>query len=166
MRIQLDWIRNIFFIIHSSNKENRKDKKNERERKSVKSHLDNVKKNHHHNSQFTVFIKKWHPVISRQENDDIKINCQDSIVNKCKFVIALLIQTSQVSKTVRVYLNRFFINKIFWRALFGGYLYFLYFQMNQNWVQKLILAWLWHHFLLVYWMRQDSNPQPINRESN
>ncbi len=49
-----------------------------------------------------------------------------------------------------------FFNILFWHAPFG-YLYFLYFQMNQNWVQKSILPWLWHHFHLVYWGR-DSNP--------
>jgi hypothetical protein len=37
--------------------------------------------------------------------------------------------------------------------------------MNHG-VQKSILAGLWHHFHLVYWMRQDSNPQPIDHESN
>ncbi len=49
-----------------------------------------------------------------------------------------------------------------WLPLFS-----FYFQMNQNWAQKSILAWFWHHFHhLVYWMREDSNPQPIDRESN
>ncbi len=43
---------------------------------------------------------------------------------------------------------------------------FFFFQMNQNWVQKSIPEWLWHHFHLAYWMTQDSNPQPIDRESN
>jgi hypothetical protein len=43
--------------------------------------------------------------------------------------------------------------------------YFLYFSiMKQNWVQELILAWLWPHFHLVFWMRRDSNPQPSNSE--
>ncbi len=42
-----------------------------------------------------------------------------------------------------------------------AYLYFSHFStMNQNWVQ----AWLWPHFRLVYWIRQDSNPQPFDRE--
>ncbi len=66
----------------------------------------------------------------------------------------------------KVRINKVFIKYIFcWRAPFGN-LYFLYFKMNQNWVQKSILAWLWHHFHLVQWMRQDSNPQPIDREPN
>jgi hypothetical protein len=43
-----------------------------------------------------------------------------------------------------------------WHAPFG-YPYFLYFQLNKNWVHKSILAWLWH---------RDSNPQPYDRESN
>jgi hypothetical protein len=37
--------------------------------------------------------------------------------------------------------NKSFFKIFFWRAPFG-YVYFLYFQMNQNWVQKSILAWL------------------------
>jgi len=59
-------------------------------------------------------------------------------------------------------LKRFF-NIFFWCAPFGC----LYFStMNQNWVQEWILAWFWTHFNLVYWMRQDSNPQPFDRESS
>ncbi len=43
---------------------------------------------------------------------------------------------------------------------------FSYFQMNQNWVQKSILAWLWPHFHLVFWMRQVLNPQRLDHESS
>ncbi len=48
--------------------------------------------------------------------------------------------------TVHIFVNTF------WCAPFG-YLYFS--TINQNWVQESILAWLWPHFHLVYWMRQD-----------
>ncbi len=53
----------------------------------------------------------------------------------------------------------FYVSFFCWCATFG-YLYFSYFQMNQNWVQKSITAWLWHHFHQVYWMRQDLNRKP------
>jgi hypothetical protein len=33
-------------------------------------------------------------------------------------------------------------------------------------MQELILAWLLSHFHLVYWMRQDSNSQLLDRESS
>ncbi len=62
-------------------------------------------------------------------------------------------------------MTNFFKYFFCWCAPFD-YLYFLSFQMNQNWVQKSFLAWLWHHFHLVYWIRWDSNPQPKDRESN
>jgi len=58
-------------------------------------------------------------------------------------------------------------NLFFWCVPFG-YLYFYYFSyfstMNQNWAQESILAWLWPHFHLVYWLRWDSNPQPFDCE--
>jgi len=38
--------------------------------------------------------------------------------------------------------------------------------MNQNWVQESILAWLWPHFHLVFWMRQDQNTQTFDHESS
>jgi len=42
---------------------------------------------------------------------------------------------------------------------------FAYFStINHNWQQKSILAWLWPHFHLVYWMRRDLNPQPFDCE--
>ncbi len=83
-----------------------------------------------------------------------------AIVNKSNFFFKFQI-TALWPKLIISFFNFFC-----WSAPFG-YLYFLYFQMNQNWIQISILAWLWHHFHhLVYWMRQDSNPQPIDRESN
>ncbi len=41
-----------------------------------------------------------------------------------------------------------------------------YFQMNQNWVQGLILEWLWLHFHLGIWMRRVSNPQLLDCQSS
>ncbi len=38
--------------------------------------------------------------------------------------------------------------------------------MNQNWVRKSILACPWTNFYLVFWMRRNSNPQPLDHESN
>jgi len=40
--------------------------------------------------------------------------------------------------------------------------YFLFYIMNQNWVQELILAWLWHHFHLALDgdQTQDSDHEP------
>ncbi len=61
--------------------------------------------------------------------------------------------------------NFLFNNFICWRAPFG-YLYFPNFQMNQNWVHQSFLAWFWHYFHLVYWMRQDLNRQHINYQLN
>jgi len=43
---------------------------------------------------------------------------------------------------------------------------FLISTMNHNWVQELCLACLWPHSHLVYWMQQDLNPQPFDRESS
>ncbi len=43
---------------------------------------------------------------------------------------------------------------------------YLMYQVNQNWVQDSILAWLCPHFHQVVWMRQDSNPQPFHRDSS
>jgi hypothetical protein len=37
-------------------------------------------------------------------------------------------------------------------------------EFDQNWVLELILAWLSPHFHLVYWLRRDSNPQPLDHE--
>jgi len=55
---------------------------------------------------------------------------------------------------------------IFWFASFC-YLYFSYFTtINQYWVKKSILKWLWPHFHLVYWMRWYLNPQRFDRESS
>ncbi len=55
-------------------------------------------------------------------------------------------------------IERYFLNFVFVFLLFVGMPHsatniFLDFQMNQNWVQKLIPAWLWHHFYLVYWVK-------------
>jgi len=49
-------------------------------------------------------------------------------------------------------MKNIFSTFFYWCAPFG-YLYFSYFSiMNQNCVQKLILAWLWHHFhLTLHW---------------
>jgi len=53
---------------------------------------------------------------------------------------------------------------IFWCAPFG-YLHFSYFSIvNQNWVQESILAWLWPHFNIVFWMRRDLNTKPFDRK--
>jgi hypothetical protein len=40
------------------------------------------------------------------------------------------------------------------------------FQIDQNWVQELILAWVKPHFHLVYWMKRDSNPQLLDHETS
>ncbi len=56
-----------------------------------------------------------------------------------------------------------FLNIFCWHAPFVYYI-FLYFQMNQNWVQKSILLWLTPFPSSIMW--RDSNPQPYDRESN
>jgi hypothetical protein len=38
------------------------------------------------------------------------------------------------------------------------------FQIEPELVQELISAWLLPHFHLVYWLRRDLNPQPLDRE--
>ncbi len=38
------------------------------------------------------------------------------------------------------------------------HVFFLFSIMNQNWVQKLILAWLWHHFHLALGQSHDFDP--------
>ncbi len=34
------------------------------------------------------------------------------------------------------------------------------------WEQELLLVWLLRHLHLVYWIKQDLNPQPIDHESS
>ncbi len=57
----------------------------------------------------------------------------------------------------------FYIN-IFWCAHLTTVPVFSSFHMNQNWVQESILALLWPHFNLVFWMRRVSNQQPLDCE--
>jgi len=43
-----------------------------------------------------------------------------------------------------------FFKYFFLSAPLSAYIFFLFNQrMNQDWVQELILAWIWHHFHLV-----------------
>jgi len=58
-------------------------------------------------------------------------------------------------------------NVFFWCDPFGYLYFFIFLQSTRiECIYLSILAWLWPHYHLVYWMRRDSNPQPIDRVSN
>jgi len=77
-----------------------------------------------------------------------------------KFGLSLLVKLNCICTSNAVWKFKFFL-----LLCPCGYLYFYYFSiMNQNWVQELILAWLWPHFHLVFWMKQDLTPQPFDCE--
>jgi hypothetical protein len=49
---------------------------------------------------------------------------------------------------------------------FKPYCILLIFTNEPDWLRASIRALLWPYLRLIFWMRRDSNPQPLNRESN